>query len=357
MSEEQPAPADRSRLWAVVRGLLGLLGIGAVVWIVNDVGLDELGRVIGPALPWMPLAVALELARVAMDGVSSRQTLGRRGQEVPWLPLLASHLVAFAVMGVAPAGRATAEAVKASLLARWIGGPTAAAMGTANQANVLISSGTFTIVSTAAAFALTGWSVLTQLLLLHVVLMNLFGIGLRAAARYERLGDLLAKRFPSIGAHVRTFHDATKETSLFPLWPVSSMMLGRLFQAAHYGVIAVAVGMTPSALRGAPRTRRLPRRGRARSHDPRPDRRERARLHDERRHPRHHRGARGGHRAAGARGPAPAGARRLRRARGVAAADYQYLMRQPREQGSSVICPPRLIVAPSAVAPSASTKR
>ncbi len=248
MSEEQPARADRSRLWAVVRGLLGLLGIGAVVWIVNDVGLDELGRVMGPALPWMPLAVALELARVAMDGVSSRQTLGRRGQEVPWLPLLASHLVAFAVMGVAPAGRATAEAVKASLLARWIGGPTAAAMGTANQANVLISSGTFTIVSTAAAFALTGWSVLTQLLLLHVVLMNLFGVGLRAAARYERLGELLATRFPSIGAHVRTFHDATKETSLFPLWPVSSMMLGRLFQAAHYGVIAVAVGMSPSAL-------------------------------------------------------------------------------------------------------------
>lgn len=245
---EAPPPPRPSLFWTVVRGLLGIAGIGVVVWIVRDVGVDALAEVLLPALPWLPLAAALELARVALDGLSSRQTLGRRGPEVPWLALFGSHLVAFAVMGVAPAGRATAEAVKASLLARWIGGPTAAAMGTANQANVLISSGSFTLLSTVAAYALTGWSVLTLMLLVHTVSMNAFGIGLRAAARFERLGAWLSKRFPSIERHVEVFHHASRQTALLPAKPVGSMMLGRLFQAAHFGVIALAVGITPSAL-------------------------------------------------------------------------------------------------------------
>lgn len=238
----------RERLWVIARALLGLAGVGVVVWLVHDQGVDTLAEVIVPALAWLPLAAALEVVRIAMDALSSRQTLGRRGEEVPWWPLFASHLVAFAVMGVAPAGRATAEAVKASLLSRWVGGPTAAALGTANQANVLISSGTFTILSALAAWAVTGPSLLTLLLVVHVVSMNASGLALRAAARWRGFGDWLGARFPSMAPHAETFVDASRETPLVAFGPVVSMMIGRLFQAGHFFVLAVAVGLDPSAL-------------------------------------------------------------------------------------------------------------
>lgn len=242
------ASTRRARFWVIVRGLFGLGGLGLVIFLVRDQGVDELAAVIEPALPWLPLALVLQAVPIATDALSSRFTLGRRGADVPWLPLFGAHFVAFAVMGVTPAGRATAEAVKASLLARWIGAPTAAALGTANQANVLISSGTFTIASAVAAYVVTGPSVLTALIVAHVVIMNASGLALRAAARYERFGAWLARRFPKVSASAETFQDASRETALVPAKPVVVMIFGRAFQAGHFGILAHAVGLDPGVL-------------------------------------------------------------------------------------------------------------
>lgn len=242
-------PRSSARFWAVIRVLLGVVGLGLVAWLVHDKGVDALSAVLVPALAWLPLAAAFEVGRVGMDAWSSRQTLGRRGAEVPLWALFLSHLVAFAVMGVAPAGRATAEAVKASLLSRWIGGPTAAALGTANQANVLLSSGTFTIVSAGAAYAVTGWSVLTILLIVHVLVMNASGLAIRAAARWASFGAWIGRRFPRVAAHTETFLDASRETALVPAAPVLSMMFGRLLQTGHFFVLTVAVGIDADALK------------------------------------------------------------------------------------------------------------
>lgn len=236
----------RSHFWLAIRVLLGLAGLGAVAWLIQDVGVATLSEVLVPALPWLPLAAAFELGRVALDALSTRYTLGSRGREVPPWPLIGSHLVAYAVMGVAPAGRATAEAVKASLLSRWIGGGAAAAAGTANQANTLLSSGTFTAFSAGAAYLVTGSSILTWALLGHFVAMNASGLALRAAARYERLGAWLGRRFPRLQRHVAAFHDLSRETSLYPARPVLAMMLGRALQAAHFAVLAASVGIRPS---------------------------------------------------------------------------------------------------------------
>lgn len=231
----------------VVRVLLGVVGIAVVVWLVRDVGVDALLEVIVPALPWLPLAALLEVLRVGMDAVSTRESLGQRGR-VPWRPMFGAHLVAFAVMGVAPAGRATAEAVKAGLLSRWIGGATAAAVATANQANTLLSSGTFTLLSAGAAYLTTGPSILTWALLIHFVSMNACGLGLRALARYERLGAWLSRRFPRFESEIDRFHETSRETRLYPVRPVAAMMVGRGFQAAHFAVLAAAVGISPSVL-------------------------------------------------------------------------------------------------------------
>ncbi|HJL19994.1 MAG TPA: lysylphosphatidylglycerol synthase domain-containing protein [Sandaracinaceae bacterium LLY-WYZ-13_1] len=246
---QPPVRSERwGRFWLGTRIALGVAGLAFVVWLVRDVGVEQLSAVLVPALAWLPIATALELARVGMDAWSTRLTLGHRGRELPLAPLLGSHLVAFAVMGIAPAGRATAEAVKASLLSRWIGGGAAVAAGTANQANTLLSSGTFTLASAGAAWVATGPSLLTWALLAHFVLMNLSGLALRAAARYERLGRWLGTRLPRIQAHVAAFHATSRATALYPPRPVGAMILGRVFQAGHFGVLAVAVGMAPGVI-------------------------------------------------------------------------------------------------------------
>lgn len=245
-STSSARPARHALLWTIVRVILAVLGLTAVVVIVREIGLEHIGRVIVPALPWLPLALVLELARIGMDALSSHYTLDERDR-VPWLPMYAAHLVAYAVMGVAPAGRASAEAVKAGLLARWIGGGSAAALGTANQANTLLSSGTYSLICAGAAWMGTGSSLLTLTLLGHVVGMNVSGLVLRGAARWKRLGMFLARRFPRLAPHEAAFLETSRATSIFPLRPVLAMMSGRALQTVQLAVLIGAVGLTPGA--------------------------------------------------------------------------------------------------------------
>ncbi len=248
MSREGTERTARARLWIIVRVVLGLAGIGVVIWLIREVGTDEIAAVMLPALPFVPLAALFELGRIAMDTLSSHYTLGRQGARVPLRALFAAHVVAYAVMGVAPAGRSSAEAVKATLLARYLGGGSSAALGTANQANTLLSSGTFTLINAAAAYALTGFSLLTWLLVVHFVTMNLSGLALRAVARFSRLGAWIGKRFPRIASDADAFLETSRETSLVPAKPVIAMMGGRALQTGHFAVLAMAVGLSPSVL-------------------------------------------------------------------------------------------------------------
>lgn len=242
-----PAPPRPRRIWIALRALLALAGVGAVAWLVSDIGIAPLLDALVPALPWLPLAILLEVARIGTDALSSHYSLGHE-RKVPPAPMFAAHLVAYAVMGVAPAGRAASEVVKASLLARWIGGGSAAALGTANQANTLIASGTFTLASAAAAYALTGPSILTGAFLAHFALMNVSGLALRALARYERLASWIARRAPRIAGHLDAFRATSRETALVPVKPVAAMMVGRGLQAASFGVLAMGVGLSPGVL-------------------------------------------------------------------------------------------------------------
>jgi uncharacterized membrane protein YbhN (UPF0104 family) len=239
---------SRARMWMIVRVALGALGLVVVGWLVREVGLESLRRTLVPALAYLPIAIVLELARVGMDAVSSHYSLGSKGQRVPPIPMFGAHLVATAIMGVAPAGRPTSEVVKAGLLSRWLGPASAAALAAANQANTLISSGTFTAFSAIAAYLVTGPSILTWMLVVHFVTMNASGLAIRAAARYARFGAWLSRRFPKLAPHVEGFNETTRETPLVPIAPVLAMMFGRLLQAAHFGVLAWAVGISPSVL-------------------------------------------------------------------------------------------------------------
>lgn len=236
------SPRLRGRLVSLLRVALGLAGLALLAWIVHRLGLRALAAVLGPALLWLPLAVGLDVARIACDGAASRAVLGATGRALPSRLFFGAQWVAFAVMCVAPAGRATAEAVKGSLLAPHVGAGRAAAMAAADQAVVFLASGAFSIVNAVAAALVTGPSLLTGLLFAHAGAMIALGVGTRVATLHEPFARWLRRRIPALAAHLESFTESSREAGWIPWRATALMVLGRALQSLQYLVLAVAVG-------------------------------------------------------------------------------------------------------------------
>ncbi len=196
-----------------------------------------------PALPWVPAIALLELLRIGFDALATRLILGSRADRVSFGVLYAAQLVAHAVMNVIPAGRAASEAMKAVLLAPHLGGAPAAAMGYTNQANVLISSGLFTVLCMLGALASPEPTLLIVGLSGHTLVLVLSGIGMRFAATSTVVATRTKRHLPWLWRRVERFHHASRETTLVAPKPVAAMFAGRTVQTIQYAVIAYAVGI------------------------------------------------------------------------------------------------------------------
>lgn len=230
--------------------LLVLVGaIVALVLVVRTVGTDEVIAAVVRAAPLLPLAALLEALRIALDGVATKLALGGRGRAVPLSMLIASHLVAHGVMNVMPAGRASSEVAKGSMLARYLGAPAAIAMGTTNQANVLLSSALFSLPCALAAHVALGDTALTLAIVAHFVVLFVAGGGLRVLQTRPIALAWIERTFPSRAEAARAFVSASRQTPLLSAAPITAMALGRLCQTAEYAVLAHAVGVPVDALR------------------------------------------------------------------------------------------------------------
>lgn len=227
---------------------MGLFGVVLLASTVHAVGAEEIGRLLLSAARWAPLAALLELARIAMDAVATRLVLGERARAIPLLRLIAAHIAAHGVMNVFPAGRGSSEIVKGTLLAPWLGVGPAVAMGTSNQANVLISSAIFSLPCAAAAAVVTGDERLPIAIVIHFVVLFLSGLGLRFAATNPHVERFVARRLPLLAPRLETFHSASREAPLLAWPPVLAMFAGRGLQTLEYAVLAHAVGIDVSVL-------------------------------------------------------------------------------------------------------------
>lgn len=223
--------------------------LAALVYVVRSVGTDEVLSLLAQSAWLLPLAALLELGRIALDGVATRMALGPRGRLVPLRTMIASHLVAHGVMNVMPAGRGASEAAKATLLAPYLGAPAAIAMGTTNQANVLLSSALFSLPCALAAHLALHSSGLTLAILVHFAVLFASGAGLRFLQRFPRALRLVERYFARWAVGARRFVEASRETPLLSAGPIAAMSLGRLLQTAEYAVLAYAVGLPVGPLR------------------------------------------------------------------------------------------------------------
>src|SRR5262249_976613 len=139
----------------IVRVLLAVIGVVLFVSVVRHVGPDVIAERVRAALPWMPLALALEGTRIGCDAIASASGLGLPLRWLGAWRLYLAHVAGHGVMNLMPGGRSASELVKAGLFYGTIGTSEAAALGTTNQANVLIASAIFSLPCALAAYLVT----------------------------------------------------------------------------------------------------------------------------------------------------------------------------------------------------------
>jgi hypothetical protein len=249
LHEEDPAASRARRPWRVLaHAAVFLLGILAVTALVRHAGSRELAAVLGRASRILPLALFLEGARIVAEMAATRALLGERARQVPRPALVHAHLVGYAVTVMMPAGRAVAEAVKATLLARHVGWGRAAAVGTANQAMSLLASAVISVPCTIAAFGVAGASALPLAIAAHTVAVALAGFAIQLGTRHAGLFALLERRMPRAAAAAEAYARAAKEHGVVPTGALVAFIVDRALQVVQCGLLAYAVGAAPGPL-------------------------------------------------------------------------------------------------------------
>lgn len=245
MSEASPDLAKSRSEWRSLVGRVAFaaLGVALLVALVVRVGVEALRASALDVLPMLPLAFLLEALRIGCDAWATRLVLGARGASIPTRVLFEAQLVGHAVMNVFPAGRSASEAAKASLLHRYVGAAEAVAMGTANQANVLLSSAVFSLGCALAAGVMGLDARLVVAIVVHFVVLFASGVGMRLASTHPRIEAFFIARFPKLGHALARFAESSRGTPLVALGPLAVMMLGRLAQTLEYGLLARAAGL------------------------------------------------------------------------------------------------------------------
>jgi uncharacterized membrane protein YbhN (UPF0104 family) len=243
-----PSRTQRARS-LIVPIVFAAAGIGLVVFMVHHVGLATLLALMRAAAPLLPVAIALEAGRIACEVLAARALYrgildGSPAQATrrmpPWSALLRVHLMTYGVVAFAPAGRATGEAVRAAMLARYLGGPSAAAAGTVSQALVLVATGLFSLPCALAAH-LAGAPALVGSLLLQAVVLCALGALVLLAARRREVGKLL-RRFRKVEQAGDAYVAAMHALPVLPLRALALSIGSRAMQVLVLATVLFAVG-------------------------------------------------------------------------------------------------------------------
>jgi hypothetical protein len=188
----------------------------------------------------LPAIFALEGARILTE-TAALASLLRRGALGPWA-LIRVHVIAYAVSIVAPAGRASAEALKAAMLAPTIGAGRAAAVGVTHQAVSLVAIGIISAPCAIACAWVPSGGVLATFAALHGVAAIGLGFALAFAVRHPRMLGWLARRTKISEAHFSSFRDQLSARAALPATALAWKCLYRLIQVLQSALALWAVG-------------------------------------------------------------------------------------------------------------------
>jgi len=243
---EAPVPGTLATVRAAFsrwgRWLLLAVGALATVLLVRGVGADKVWLALSTAAPWLPVIIGLELGIFSMDALAIRSLLGEDGQKVPPRAWIRSSALAYAIMIFLPAGRAGGELARASILARHVGGPKAAAAAAKLQAAVLFANFVASVPAAITVATVTGAdSPLGVLVLANGVVTLVLGVVVIWAARTTHPESWLARKVLPKDAG-QAFYTAIRAMPAVPVRPILLCTAGRALQALQYGIIVLAVG-------------------------------------------------------------------------------------------------------------------
>jgi hypothetical protein len=115
-----------------------VLGVGALVAFVVHAGPSHVAEVLGRMRWAIAAAIAFEGARIVVELWGARALYG---PTLPRRALVRAQLAGYALCYVLPAGRAVAEACKATMLATHLTRPRVVGVALANQAMALVAVG------------------------------------------------------------------------------------------------------------------------------------------------------------------------------------------------------------------------
>ncbi|APR80355.1 Hypothetical protein A7982_05702 [Minicystis rosea] len=223
-----------------MHGAFALVGAVVIALIVRSVGPGALLLALKASARWLPVLIALELGRAGMEMLATLSLSERVRRRVRFGQLTRIHLIAYAVSNVMPAGRATGEAVKAAMLARYVGTPEATSIGTGNYAAALLGGALAAVPCAVVSLALTGWSMLTGLLLLFAAASVVLVVGFQIACRRPDIGGALVRRFMKIEQAPSAYQDAIGRIPLLPGLASAASFGSRALFAAQLGVLLYA---------------------------------------------------------------------------------------------------------------------
>lgn len=235
------------RVLAALRSVPGrivmtLCGLVAVTLVVRGIGLSIVQHAVREAAPYLPVLIVLELGVLLCSLRGLRTLYGEAAEQLPTSVLIRAGLIGYAVNGLLPAGRAVAEATRASLVAGWVGAGRAAAAAGRMQAVALLVNA---IVSVPAALALL-WAIGPRWYVLAVgangLVTFVLGMAMLLAGKRYRIGAWLGrhvKRASDFGADLDRH---LEQEPLVPWRAVGWELCGRLIQVVQNGLLVAAVG-------------------------------------------------------------------------------------------------------------------
>lgn len=219
--------------------LLGVVGLGGVLWLTHRVGAARTSQLIAASAGWFVLVWLLEGARIALDLVSTRLLLRHH---VPWSVLVRAHLVAYPMVLLFPAGRLAGEALKASMLAPHAGVDRAAAAAVINQALPLLAGFVVSIPCLAVvAVQLTATHPLSIAVFVQTCTAIALATVILAASRQRAVGRALRRVSERVGAEAARTREHIVGLGLVP-WPaLGAHVCNRVLLGAQLVLLTVGV--------------------------------------------------------------------------------------------------------------------
>lgn len=225
-----------------------MLGIALVVFLVRELGAQDIATHVRALASTLPALFALEVGRFLSEMMATRRVIeprpgdGSPSPRVPMLTLLRGQSLAHACNKIMPAGRAVGEGLKAAVLAPVVGTPAAVGVGAALQIMTILVNGGFALAAGVVAATTLSTPKEAWVMSGYGVVSMVVGVVILVSLRSPYLSNQLS-RFKLTAALREPFAEAVARGTGFGLRALAWHALSKLAQVGQLAMLLSASGV------------------------------------------------------------------------------------------------------------------